>query len=130
MRLKLHRPPVFRITLAQAAVLLGVIGVLLVAESADAVVISVLAGGLIAIVPQAYFGYRVFRYAGAQSSPQVAQSFYQGEFWKFTLTAMGFSLVFALVRPIDGLAVFAAFGGMTVMYWIGAWMVTRRRNRA
>jgi ATP synthase protein I len=92
------------------------------------VVVSVLAGGLIAIVPQAYFGHRVFRYTGAQLSPEVTQSFYKGEFWKFTLTATGFSLVLALVRPINGLAVFVTFIGMTVMYWIGSWLVTRSRK--
>jgi len=90
--------------------------------------VSALAGGAVAIVPQAYFGFRAFRYAGARSAQRAAQSFYRGEFAKFALTAMGFSLVFALLRPLDGLAVFIGFMGMTLVHWVGAWWLTRARK--
>ena len=126
--LELHGPPISRITWLQLLILV-VVMLLAWGTGTDPVTrLSLVAGTVIAVVPQAYFGYRVFRFVGARSSRQVAQSFYRGEAAKFALTAMGFALVFAVIKPINGLAVFAAFGGMTVLHWVGSWWFTRARN--
>ncbi len=96
------RPPVHRITLAQLAVLLPACLVLLTMDG-KAVACSVLCGGLVAVLPQAYFALRAFRWRGANSAQAIARAGYSGEVGKYLLSVAGFALVFATVRPIDGL---------------------------
>ncbi len=87
--------------------------------------ISLVAGGLIAVLPQAYFAYRVFHRAGAQAARHIARASYAGEIGKFVMAVAGFALVFALLRPIEGWAVFAGYGGMLVIQVTGAWLLLR-----
>jgi len=120
---KISQPPVHRITMAQA-VILFVIWVGL--STVDAMVAKSFAlGGLIAVIPQAWFAHRVFKMQGAQAMQQVARNSYIAEVGKFVMAVTGFMLVFALVRPIEGWAVFAAYGVMLVIQVIGAWLLLR-----
>jgi ATP synthase protein I len=80
----------------------------------------VAAGGLIAIVPQAYFARLAFRWRGAKSARAIARSSYAGEIGKYVLSIAGFAVVFATVRPIDGLAVFAGYLAMLIIQIIGS----------
>ncbi len=118
------QPPVYRITLAQLGFLLPSCLVLYWYHPVAA--LSALAGGLIAILPQAFFAARLFRHRGARSAQQVARSGYAGEVGKFALSAAGFALVFATMRPISGLAVFTAYLLMMVMQIAGGWWLMRR----
>merc|ERR1712169_31213 len=61
---------------------------------------SALLGGLTCALPNAYFIWRAFRYSGARSAAHVVQSFYQGESWKFVLTALCFGVIFQRVEPL------------------------------
>lgn len=119
------KPPVYLISLAQLGMLSVLCLALLLIDKVLAY--SVALGGLIAIGPQAYFANRVFRFRGAKSAKQMANASYGAEVIKFVLTAAGFACVFALVRPIDGLAVFAGFIGMLVIHSVGALLISRRR---
>lgn len=62
---------------------------------------SFLLGAMIAIVPNAVFGFCSFRYFGAQQSRQIWRSFVRGEVLKLALTAILFGLVFhsLLISP-------------------------------
>lgn len=73
---------------------------------------SALLGGLTCAIPSAYFIWRAFRYTGARSADKVVQSLYQGEAWKFMLTALSFAVIFVRVEPLNVPALFIAF--MTV----------------
>jgi ATP synthase protein I len=120
---KISLPPVHRITIAQA-VILFVIWVGL--STVDTVVaLSFMLGGLIAVVPQAWFAYRVFKMQGARAMQQIARNSYAAEIGKFVMAVTGFMLVFAMVRPIEGWAVFASYGVMLVIQIIGAWLLLR-----
>ncbi len=121
---EIKRPPVYRISLLQLLVLLGVSLVLLVSRVEWAS--SVLCGGLIAVLPQAYFAARTFRWRGAQSAQSIARSSYAGVVGKFIFSAAGFALVFAMLRPINGLAVFAAYIAMLLIQIIGSWLLLRK----
>lgn len=118
---EITRPPVHRITLTQLALLSSLcLGVL----AFDKVVAySVLCGGLIAIVPQAYFATLAFRWRGARSARAIARSSYAGVLGKFLLSIAAFALVFAVVRPIDGPAVFMGYLAMLVTQIIGSWLL-------
>jgi ATP synthase protein I len=122
---EISRPLVHRITLAQLAVLVPLCLLLLVLDKVFAY--SALSGGLIAIVPQAYFAARVFRWRGARAASAMARAGYAGEVGKFLLGAAGFAMVFATVRPINGLAVFVGYLAMLAIQITGSWWLMRER---
>jgi ATP synthase protein I len=118
------RPPVYRITLAQLAILVLLCLFLLASDEVRAY--SVLSGGLIAILPQAYFAALTFRWRGARSAQAIARSSYAGQVGKFLLSVAGFAAVFVLLRPIDAPAVFAGYLLMLVIQITGSWLLLRR----
>ena len=120
---EIARPPVHRITLAQLA-LLGSLCLCLVVFD-DVCAYSVLSGGLIAIVSQAYFALLAFRWRGARSAGAIARSGYAGQVGKFLLSGAGFAVVFATVRPIDGLTVFAGYLVMLAIQITGSWLLLK-----
>ncbi|NCF18530.1 MAG: hypothetical protein GWP63_09825 [Haliea sp.] len=120
---EIERPPVHRITLAQLAVLVPLCFLITALDKVCAY--SVASGGLIAIVPQAYFAALAFRWRGANSATAIARSSYVGEVGKFLLSVAGFALVFATVRPLDGLAVFAGYLVMLAIQITGSWLLLR-----
>ncbi|MDH3991818.1 MAG: ATP synthase subunit I [Gammaproteobacteria bacterium] len=123
---EIARPPVHRITLAQLAILVPLCLVILALDEVRAY--SVLSGGMIAILPQAYFAALAFRWRGARSARAIARSGYAGEVGKFFLSFAGFAAVFAVVRPIDGLAVFAGYLVMLTIQIFGSWLLLSRRQ--
>ena len=124
---EITRPPVHRITLTQLALLALLCMGLLAFDKV--VAYSVLCGGLIAIVPQAYFATLAFRWRGAQSARAIARSSYAGVMGKFLLSIAAFALVFAVVRPIDGPAVFMGYLAMLVTQITGSWFLLTREQR-
>jgi ATP synthase protein I len=120
---EIARPPVHRITLAQLAFLVPFCLLLLVYD--EVLAYSVLSGGLVAVAPQAWFAGRVFRRRGASSARAIARSSYAGEIGKFVLSVAGFAAVFAILRPVDGLAVFAGYLAMLALQIAGSWMLLR-----
>jgi ATP synthase protein I len=121
---EITRPPVHRITLTQLALLAALCLGLLALD--EVVAYSVLSGGLIAIVPQAYFATLAFRWRGARSARAIARSSYAGVMGKFLLSIAAFALVFAVVRPIDGPAVFMGYLAMLVTQITGSWLLLIR----
>ena len=124
---EIARPPVHRITLAQLALLVPLCLFLLATDKV--VAYSVFAGGLIAIVPQAYFAVLAFRWHGARSATAIARSSYVGQAGKFLLSIAGFAVVFAALRPLDGPAVFAGYMVMLAIQIIGSWLLLRRHRQ-
>lgn len=118
------RPPVHRITLAQFAILLPLCLILLSSDKVRAY--SVFSGGLIAILPQAYFALLTFRWRGARSARAIARSSYIGQVGKFLLSVAGFAAVFVALRPIDAPAVFAGYLLMLMIQITGSWILLRQ----
>ena len=121
---EIARPPVHRITLVQLALLFSLCLFLLAFDRVFAY--SVLSGGLIAIVPQAYFALLAFRWRGARSVKAIARSSYAGELGKYALSVAGFALVFAVLRPINGPAVFVGYLAMLTTQITGSWLLLTR----
>ena len=122
---EIARPPVHRITLAQLAVLAPTCLLLMLVDEGRAY--SVCCGGLVAVLPQAYFALLAFRWRGARSARAMARSGYAGEVGKFLLSAAGFALVFAWLRPVDAPAVFAGYLAMLAIQISGSWLLIRSR---
>lgn len=126
---EIARPPVHRITLAQLAVLVSMCLIFL-AMGDKLVSGSLLSGGLVAVLPQAYFAIRAFRWRGARSARAIARAGYSAEVGKFLLSGAGFALVFALVRPISGVAVITGYLVMLVVQVTGSWLLLRADTRS
>ena len=120
---RLSRPPAHRITLCQLALLLPCWASLYRWDEPAAH--SFLLGGLILIVPNAWFALGVFRWRGASVAGRAVRASYVAETGKFMLTVAGFALVFATVRPVVAGAVFAGYVTMLIAQVIGAWMLLR-----
>jgi ATP synthase protein I len=121
---EITRPPVHRITLAQLVILVPLCVILAAFDQVWAY--SVLSGGLIAVLPQAYFATLAFRWRGARSARAIARSSYAGEVGKFLLSVAGFAAVFVMLRPISGLAVFTGYLAMLAIQILGSWLLLRR----
>lgn len=118
---EIARPSIYRITLIQLAVLVCA-GAALLAHH-ETVAVSWVAGGLAAILPQAYFARLAFRHSGATSARDIARSSYAGQVGKFMLSAAGFAVIFATVKPVSGFTVFVAYLAMLVIQIIGSWLL-------
>ena len=122
---EIARPPVHRITLAQLALLIPSCLLLLTIDKV--VAYSVLGGGLVAVVPQAYFAVLAFRWRGARSARDMVRSGNVGEAGKFLLSVIGFALVFALLHPVNALAVFSGYLVMLAIQISGSWLLLRQQ---
>lgn len=76
---------------------------------------SILLGGLIFLLPQAWFGWRAFRARGAVAARDVAQGFYRAEAGKFLLVSAGFALAFTVAGPVDAVWLIVAFAVMLLL---------------
>ena len=70
---------------------------------------SLLLGGLISIIPNAYFANKMFRETGARAMERVVKRALAGEVVKIAMIGLGFGLVLTLVKPIDVLMLFLGF---------------------
>ena len=77
----IKKPPVYRVIVVQV----GVIALLyfIVSLFSKIAAFSVLLGGLVCIVPHAYFTFCVYQFTGARSTRLVARGFNRGESGKF-----------------------------------------------
>ena len=69
---------------------------------------SILAAGVVAIIPNIVFAVKAFKYAGAKSSKLVVESFFSGVKFKMVLTALLFVLAFKflVLLPIPFFSMF------------------------
>ena len=108
-------PPIRKIIASQfiAVVLLAVVGF---AAQGMVVAYSLLSGGLICAIPNAYFSVKAFQHRGARAAKKIVRAFYVGEGIKILLTCAGFALTFFFVKPLNAQALFSGF---VVVYLTG-----------
>lgn len=101
-------PPIRKIIASQfaTAVLIAVVGY---AVQGEVVAYSLLSGGLICAIPNAYFSVKAFRYRGARAAKKIVRAFYVGEGIKILLTCAGFALAFVFLEPLSTPALFSGF---------------------
>lgn len=105
---RIARPPLLKIFAIQCVVLvLATITVFFPFDWVEAY--SAFVGGLISIVPNAYFARQAFRYSGALYAREVNQAFYRGEVGKYATTVILFAVVFAALSPLNVLFLFLAY---------------------
>jgi ATP synthase protein I len=109
------KPPVYRVALYQLSLLLLVCGVLLL--FGDVRGWSVMTGGLIQIIPQAWFTRQAYRYTGARQVHLVVRAIYQGETGKVALTAALFVITFVVLKNLNFLVLMSTFIVMIPVQW-------------
>lgn len=80
---------------------------------------SVLLGGLAYILPNAYFVRFAFRGSGQQTPHAILRWFYIGEAGKLVLTGVIFAVCFALVKPLNVIAIFVTYILMIIVNLAG-----------
>ena len=117
-------PAVKKVALYQLAVLLPATAALL---GWDAVVAySALLGGLIQIIPQAWFARQAFRYAGARRVHAIVSAMYWGETGKVVLSAVLFTTTFLMISTLNVGALFSSFVIMILVQWFSIFTVLKR----
>lgn len=101
------KPAVMKVVLFQGLLLISVSGFLLLFDTEIAV--SIVLGGLIQLIPQAWFTRQAFKYAGANQATAIVRSMYRGETGKLILTACGFVTVFITIDDLNVIALMSAF---------------------
>ena len=108
------RPPLFKVARWQLTTL-GLLSMFLL--PLDWVVsLSVFIGGMIHIVPHAWFAKIAFNKVGASQADMIVASFYLGQAAKFILTAFLLFLAFLAANQIDVQIVVASFIAMFPLY--------------
>ena len=117
-------PAVKKVALYQLALLLPASAALL---GWDAVVAySALLGGLIQVIPQAWFARQAFRYAGARRVHAIVSAMYWGETGKVVLSAVLFTTTFLMISPLNVGALFSSFVIMILVQWFSIFTVLKR----
>lgn len=88
---------------------------------------SALLGGLIVVLPSAYFAWRAFAYNATRSAAKVVGGFIQAELGKLLFTALLFAAVFKFGQPLEYGVVFAAFGGVLLGGLVGSTLLLTER---
>lgn len=78
--------------------------------------VSALIGGAIAVVPSAFYAWRVVR---ARNAPvqRLLWAHYAAEFGKLALTVVLFGATFAWMKEVSVLPLFAAYIATLLVYW-------------
>lgn len=109
------KPELLKATLCQLTVLLVL--VVMISMTDKLMAVSALVGGLIQILPQAWFSWQAFKYAGASNVDKVVQSMYRGELGKVVMTATLFAILFTVHKQWNYLALFTTFLVMIPLQW-------------
>lgn len=79
---------------------------------------SVLIGGLICVLPNAFMAARILKPRDDVSGKGMMRAAWSGEIGKLGLTALLFGVVFAFVRPLAFGAVFAGFIAAQLVFFV------------
>ena len=93
--------------------------------SSKAAGVSALLGGLVSVVPNAYFAIKLFRHQGARAAKQIVSSFYKGEAAKIILSIVMFALVFKFANIIPPVF-FAVYIVVQMVFWFAPFIFVNK----
>lgn len=123
---QLSKRGIVRLWLVQLGVTLVFAMLVAIAYGANAA-LSALLGGMICIVPNAYFALKLFKYQGARSAKQIVNSFYKGEALKIIISIFLFTAVFIFFR-ITPLAFFGSYILILMTHWLTPWIIVNKQK--
>ena len=89
---------------------------------------SAILGGLVSLVPNAYFARTLFRHQGARAASQIVKSFYKGEAFKLMLSISMFALVFKFFQIIP-LVFFVVYIVAQMVFWFAPLLFVNKPDR-
>lgn len=90
---------------------------------------SAFIGGLIFIIPNAYFARRSYRFEGARQMNLAVNNMFRAMSIKIALTAIFFAAVFTLMESVHGPALLFTFAVMVVIGTALRWLIRPRPQR-
>lgn len=90
---------------------------------------SAIVGGLIFVIPNAYFAHRMYRYQGARHARLMVGNMFRAESIKLALTAVFFAAVFILMEPVHVPALLFTFAVMVVLGPVLRWLIRPQPQR-
>jgi ATP synthase protein I len=123
---RLNKHGIIRFWLFQLTLVVLVAMICVLEFNAKAAYSAVL-GGLVAIIPNAFFAAKLFKYQGARAARQIVSSFYKGEALKIILSMLLFTLVFVFCK-ITPLAFFASYVLVLMTHWFAPWIIVNKRK--
>jgi len=118
MKATIKVPPVGRVALIELAILM--VATLITLPIDVTLSSSLMIGGIIYVLPHAYFTRWAFRYQGARQAPKILRAIYWGETGKLLLTLVLFGLTFKYVEELNLPALFLGYGAMVIVQWFYA----------
>ena len=88
---------------------------------------SAILGGLVCVVPNAYFARSLFFHSGARAAKQIVSGFYRGEALKLMLSAALFTLVFKCFN-IHPLIFFIAYIAAQMVFWFAPLIIVNKHK--
>lgn len=93
----------------------------------DTAALSAAAGGLVCVVPNAYFVRKLFRHNGARAARQIVNGFYKGEALKLILSVTLFALVFKFL-DVNPLVFFVAYIAAQMVFWFAPLIIVNKHK--
>lgn len=78
---------------------------------------SAFLAGMVAVIPNSLFAYRLFNYSGAQSAKFIVNSLYRGEAIKLITTIILLAIIFRFL-PVAAMPFFATYMLAFMVFWI------------
>lgn len=108
-----------KILLGQLCIIIAAIGIFTIIGDLTSVK-SAIYGGLAALVPNAYFAYKINK-SRDQEARKVVRTFYAGESGKLLITALVFALIFQDPN-IEFIAVFVTYVAALTVFWFALFL--------
>ena len=83
-------------------------------------------GGVIQIIPHAWFTRQAYRYTGARQVRNIVGAMYRGESGKILLTTAMFAIVFRMANWVEPVTLFTSFGVMILVQLLSATKILSR----
>ncbi len=117
----------FSYVLIQVIVVL-LISILLFLLDNNIAAYSFLLGGIVNVLPNAYFAHNLFKKTGAQATREIVISFYLGEVVKFIITILLFTIIFKFFNT-NKLALFLGYIMALFTFWLTTLIKNQTANR-
>lgn len=127
MNKQLNKRGILRLWLVQLGITIVLAALCAICINAKAAG-SAFLGGMVCIIPNAYFAIKLFKHHGARAAKQIVNSFYKGEALKIILSVFLFTAVFVLCR-ITPSAFFASYILVLMTHWFSPWIIINKQNR-
>lgn len=114
------RDAAFRLIVWQSVLTLAIAVCLLVLQGYQSALSAVI-GGMICVLPNAYFAIKAFSHSGARAAKQIVHAFYLGEAIKIIMTAALFTLAYVAL-PVDIKTMLLTFICIQLMAWLAPWV--------